>query len=141
MKKAVFVGRSQEMESLRNAITVMRETGKGSAFILEGLAGMGKTAIVQQVQRDALEQGVRFLMGAGFAIEKQTPFYAFSQILCAAANLSSNPSYGEVLALKHTYELEDEDVNALGLILPSLIKLSKGLDIKKPKGNNLVNSL
>ena len=57
--------------------------------------------------------------------EKQTPFYAFSQILCAAANLSSSPSYGEVLALKHTYELEDEDdMVAADLDMHSLILTS-----------------
>ena len=55
-------------------------------------------------------------MGTGSAIEKQTPYFAFGQILCAAANLSTSPSYGEVLALKHTYQLDEEDVNALGII-------------------------
>ena len=75
LKKAVFVGRTEEMKRLGDAVKNMREKGQGSAFILEGLAGMGKTAIVQQVQRDAEALGVRFLMGAGFAIEKQTPFF------------------------------------------------------------------
>ena len=54
--------------------------------------------------------------------EKQTPYFAFSQILCAAANLSSSPSYGEVLALKFTYQLDEDDINALGIMLPTLAK-------------------
>lgn len=119
---AVFVGREEEMIKLRAGLKRMTEEKKGSAFILEGLAGMGKSAIVWQLQRESIDQNIRYLMGTGSAIEKQTPFFAFSQILCAAANLSSSPSYGEVLALKFTYQLDEDDVNALGIILPSLAK-------------------
>ena len=39
-----------------------------------------------------------------------------------AAQLSSSPSYGEVLALKHNFDLEDEDIDAMGIILPSMVK-------------------
>ena len=81
---------------------------------------MGKSAIVQQFQRDADNEGIRFLMGAGFAIEKQTPFFAFAQIICEAASLSPSPSYGEILALKHQFDLDEDDIQALGLILPAL---------------------
>ena len=42
----VFVGRESEMNALRAALNNMLENKSGSAFILEGLAGMGKSAIV-----------------------------------------------------------------------------------------------
>ena len=64
-------------------------------------------------------------MGTGSAIEKQTPYFAFSQILCAAANMATSPSYGEVLALKYNYQLDEEDINALGIMLPSLARQDK----------------
>ena len=83
---------------------------------------MGKSAIVWQLQRESIDQNIRYLMGTGSAIEKQTPYFAFCTNLTAAANLSSSPSYGEVLALKHTYQLDEDDVNALGIMLPSLAK-------------------
>ena len=118
----VFVGRQEEMAKLRAGLKLMLNESKGSAFILEGLAGIGKSAIVWQLQREALDDNIRFLMGTGSAIEKQTPYFAFAQILCAASNLSTSPSYGEVLALKHTYELSEEEISALGIILPSLAK-------------------
>eukprot|EP00942_MAST-04A_sp_MAST-4A-sp1_P014921 g14921.t1 len=118
----VFVGRDNEMIVLRAGLKDMIEKKKGGAFILEGLAGMGKSAIVWQLQRESIDQNIRYLMGTGSAIEKQTPYFAFSQIFCAAANLSTSPSYGEVLALKHTYELDEGDINALGIMLPTLAK-------------------
>ena len=70
----------------------------------------------------SINDNVRFLMGTGSAIEKQTPYFA-GQILTAAANLSTSPSYGEVLALKFNHQLEEDDINALGIILPPLAKL------------------
>ena len=44
LKSAVFVGRAKEMKVLKENLSKMREDGKGSAVILEGLAGMGKSA-------------------------------------------------------------------------------------------------
>ena len=37
------------------------------------------------IARESIDQNIRYLMGTGSAIEKQTPYFAFSQILCAAA--------------------------------------------------------
>ena len=70
LENAVFVGRKEEMRQLRSAVATLRETSEGGAFIVEGLAGIGKSAIVQQLQRDCEDLGVRFLLGSGFAIEK-----------------------------------------------------------------------
>ncbi len=122
LDKGVFVGREAEMEVLRAGLKSMLQEKKGGAYILEGLAGMGKSAIVWQLQREAINDNVRFLMGTGSAIEKQTPYFAFGQILTAAANLSTSPSYGEVLALKFNHQLDEDDINALGIILPTLAK-------------------
>ena len=122
LKNAVFVGREEEMKILRAGLKQMTEEKKGGAYILQGLAGMGKSAIVWQLQRESIDVDVRYLMGTGSAIEKQTPYFAFSQILCAAANMATSPSYGEVLALKYNYQLDEDDVNALGIMLPSLAK-------------------
>ena len=36
--------------------------------------------------------------------------------------MATSPSYGEVLALKYNYQLDEDDVNALGIMLPSLAK-------------------
>ena len=39
---AIFVGRKNEMQQLHSAVTALRNEKKGGAFILEGLAGIGK---------------------------------------------------------------------------------------------------
>ena len=60
LASSVFVGRKKEMTILRTALKNMRENGQGSAFILEGLAGMGKSAIVWKLQKDALEEPISY---------------------------------------------------------------------------------
>ena len=69
LDQGVFVGREEEMKVLRKGLKQMLEEKKGGAYILEGLAGMGKSAIVWQLQRESIDQNVRFLMGTGSAIK------------------------------------------------------------------------
>ena len=64
----------------------------------------------------------RFFTHSSFSFV-ETPFYAFSQILCASAGLSLSPTYGEILALRHNYDLDEEDLSALGLIIPALRRI------------------
>ena len=45
--------------------------------------------------------------------------------------LSSSPSYGEVLALKFTYQLDEDYINALGIMLPSLAQKNEDGTQKK----------
>lgn len=54
-------------------------------------------------------------------LNKGKDYYAFSELFCSVTNLSSRiPSHGEVLNLKETYDLDDQDIQALSLVLPSL---------------------
>ena len=62
LDKGIFVGREGEMIILRAGLKSMLEEKKGGAYILEGLAGMGKSAIVWQLQRESIDQNVRFLI-------------------------------------------------------------------------------
>ena len=63
-------------------------------------------------------------------LNKSKDYHAFSELFCSVTNLSSRvPSHGEVLNLKDSYNLDDQDIQALSLILPSL----KRIDAKKTK--------
>ena len=54
MGETVFVGREKEMTVLRAALKQMTGKKKGGAYILEGLVGMGKSAIVWQLHENQL---------------------------------------------------------------------------------------
>ena len=108
------------MNRLRAAAKRLKEDGEGAAFILEGLAGMGKSAIVQQFQRDVDKEGIVFSWELDSPLKSKHLFCVSDHL--QAAGLSPSPSYGEILALKHQFDLDEEDVQALGLILPALLR-------------------
>ena len=116
----LFVGRTDEIRQLSKALQSLAKDNMGSAFILEGSAGMGKSAVVRQLQSLAEEMRVPCLLGAGSAIEKQTPFLAFRQMLLRATGLSDTPSYSEVVSLKKNFLVDDDDIRSLGMIIPGL---------------------
>jgi len=54
-------------------------------------------------------------------LNKGKDYHAFSELFCSVTNLSSRvPSHGEILNLKDIYALDDQDIQALSLIFPSL---------------------
>ena len=59
---AHFVGRQTEMQVLQTALEEARD-GAGSAWLLSGESGVGKSRFVEELRSDALRQGVLTLRG------------------------------------------------------------------------------
>ena len=53
----IFVGRRSELAQLAGVLSACRETGSGQTICLRGEAGIGKTRLVEEVQRTAEQQG------------------------------------------------------------------------------------
>ncbi|WP_191057620.1 adenylate/guanylate cyclase domain-containing protein [Geminicoccus harenae] len=52
-----LVGRKRELEQLRTLVVACRETGQGATIHLRGDAGIGKTRLVEELRKLALEAG------------------------------------------------------------------------------------
>jgi class 3 adenylate cyclase/tetratricopeptide (TPR) repeat protein len=52
-----FVGRRAELRLLEAALAACRETGRGQAVYVRGEAGIGKTRLIEEIQRAATEGG------------------------------------------------------------------------------------
>jgi len=52
-----FVGRRAELRLLETALAACRETGRGQAVYIRGEAGIGKTRLIEEIQRTATEIG------------------------------------------------------------------------------------
>ncbi len=76
--ETAFVGRAQELGTLEEGLTEARAS-RGSAWLLEGPAGIGKTRLVRQLQSRASPLGFEALWGYGLR-EMSTPFLLFEQI-------------------------------------------------------------
>lgn len=73
-----FVGRKREREELRSALT-RTQAGTGSAWILEGPGGIGKTRLVRWIQEIGNREG--FHTPWGYALKDvNTTFFPFQQI-------------------------------------------------------------
>lgn len=79
-----LVGRESEAEFLHQALEALAN-GHTQTLIIEGEAGIGKSHLVRQMQREAEAMKITVFTGSGDAIEKTTSYYAwrsiFSQLL------------------------------------------------------------
>jgi hypothetical protein len=98
------------------------QTGSSGLLILEGEAGMGKSRLVADLLQQARERGIRSLVGAGGAVEKSTPYHAWS------------PIFGELFQLD---ELSDTEARRAPLLerlraAPELLPLAPLLNAVLP---------
>lgn len=57
--RSAFVGREAELAQLCSILERCRESGRGGAVVLRGEAGIGKTRLVEELTRRAVEDGFR----------------------------------------------------------------------------------
>ena len=85
-------GREHERELLRGYFDDLR-AGAGGLVLIGGEAGIGKTALVEDLARDIDERDVRLLQGACFDLETSPPFSVWRAI---AAALPGTPAPAEL---------------------------------------------
>jgi ATP/maltotriose-dependent transcriptional regulator MalT len=91
----VLVGRDEEARLLRAALTAAG-TGRGSTVFLAGEAGIGKSRLVREVTRTAMESGLAVLAGRAVAGGAPTPFRPFAEALTSAGRAGRLPSSEEL---------------------------------------------
>ena len=92
-------------------------------MVIEGEAGIGKSRLVEDLVEQSQTSGVLTLMGAGDAIEKSTPYYAWRPVFSQVFNLEVLPDDHEarrnyfINRLQHDPELLDR-APLLDAVLP-----------------------
>lgn len=71
--------RGAELDVLRSCLEDVRE-GEGRLLVIEGEAGIGKTALVQVACSEAKRAGMRVLTGRGTQLERDFPFALVRQL-------------------------------------------------------------
>jgi DNA-binding SARP family transcriptional activator len=71
-KKAVFVGRDDQLRLLRDAVTDVA-VGRGGSIWIDGGPGSGKSALIAQGLRDATRRGCRVGSGVGDELAQRMP--------------------------------------------------------------------
>ena len=107
LQAATFIGRDVELSQLVDALEMARHDNSGSAWLVGGESGMGKTRLLEELRTFALVQGVTVLRGQAVA-GGGLPFHAWREPL-------------RRLALTDT--MEDIEVSILKDIVPDIEQL------------------
>jgi len=77
---AALLGRDRELASLA-AMLDHAASGTGSALLIQGEAGIGKTALLAQARQEAAQRDMLTLACSGVRSEAGLPFAALHQLL------------------------------------------------------------
>ena len=87
-----MLGRDRELGLLRGLVDRAQE-GTSGVLVLHGVAGAGKTALLDQLAREASERGLTVLRATGVASESTVAFSGLAELLrLIAPRLSALPS-------------------------------------------------
>jgi class 3 adenylate cyclase len=78
--QAAIVGRNAERMLLSDQIQRLLRSEESGVVVIEGEAGIGKSRLVEELQRQAQVLGVNSLVGFGDAIEKSRPYHAWRDL-------------------------------------------------------------
>jgi class 3 adenylate cyclase/tetratricopeptide (TPR) repeat protein len=126
-----IVGRASERATLLERVRALEE-GTSGLVVIDGEPGIGKSRLLADLLQRAQARGLRSLAGAGDAIEKITPYYAwrpiFTQLLGLAgiddleerrarvlARLPADPALARLAPLLNSVlplEMPDNDLSA-----------------------------
>lgn len=105
----MLIGREAELNTLREALG-RAELGEGSAILISGESGIGKTALVEAFKEYAGTQNVKVLAGAASADSAQ-PFLVFSKAL---EGITDSPLFEEQ---EYTHFLKIFAINHAGILV------------------------
>ncbi|MFD7813914.1 ATP-binding protein [Streptomyces sp. NPDC059785] len=108
------IGRDEELRLLRGLLT-NAATGNGSALLISGSAGVGKSALLRRLSADAAAQHFRVLRTSGVETEQWLPFAALQLLLQPASReieklpaphrLALSGAFGATEAEPHIYRV------------------------------------
>jgi DNA-binding NarL/FixJ family response regulator len=84
-------GREPQVEALRGQLDALL-AGRGGTVLVSGLAGMGKTALLDAAETMARELGIRVFRGGGDAAARVIPFGPLLEALMSAPDAPVDPA-------------------------------------------------
>jgi DNA-binding CsgD family transcriptional regulator len=84
-------GRQVEVETLRSRLCALH-AGRGGTVLVTGLAGMGKTVLLEAAEAMAREQGIKVVRGNGGAAARVTPLGPLLDALAPVPGAPAGPA-------------------------------------------------
>lgn len=134
-KQVPMVGRALEMQALQDALTAARN-GAATAIAVTGEPGIGKTRLLEETVRRAVELGFQVFEGRGTELERALPYAVVIDALDEPASS---------LRRSELRDLGRDNIAELGRLLPALstwaTPLRTTLQIERHRCHRAVRSL
>lgn len=91
-QRTELIGRISERTTMVDRLQALLRGVPRNNLVIEGIAGIGKSRLVEEFLHQAKNLGIRTLMGSGDAIEKSTPYHAWRPVFSQLFNLDSFPN-------------------------------------------------
>ena len=78
--KTELIGRQEEKTMIAGALQELQRGAALQTIIFHGEAGIGKSRLTEELTRQVSLQGVKFFMGAGDSMEKNSPYFAWRMV-------------------------------------------------------------
>src|ERR687892_1969791 len=111
-----LVGRAEELGGLDDALAELAQ-GRSAAIELVGEPGIGKTRLLSELARRAIERGQLVLSGRAAELERDLPFWVFVDAL---------DEYVEGIEPRRLEFLDDDTRAELSHVFPSLSAPAEG---------------
>ncbi|MFD8813772.1 ATP-binding protein, partial [Streptomyces sp. NPDC059627] len=117
-----MIGRGKELRTLRGLLADAA-AGHGSALLVHGAAGVGKSALLRAVGAEAAESGFKVLRTSGVEPEQWLPFAALQLLLQPVAGGMKDLSAPHRLALSGAFSARDTEpeIYRVGLAVLELL--------------------
>ncbi|WP_406431210.1 AAA family ATPase [Streptomyces sp. NBC_00631] len=117
-----MIGRDKELRTLRELLADAA-AGHGSALLIHGAAGVGKSALLRTVGAEAVESGFKVLRTSGVEPEQWLPFAALQMLLQPVARGVKDLSEPHRLALSGAFSASDTEpeIYRVGLAVLELL--------------------
>jgi tetratricopeptide (TPR) repeat protein len=102
-RHSALVDREQERALIGRRIEALAQQGERAAIVVEGDAGIGKSALAAEAARLAERAGVRVLTAAADAVERATGYYAWRPVFADVLGLDgeADPARLQSIVLEH----------------------------------------
>ena len=114
-----LVGRARELSILREALGAA-QAGTGALLLLSGEAGIGKTALAEQIGRASLAAGGQFVVGRSFELPEPPPYGPWRELIGQLGRIAPSfvashelpGPFGDAVA-RNTHQLQRAIVDAV----------------------------
>ncbi|MFF3131996.1 ATP-binding protein [Streptomyces mirabilis] len=117
-----MIGRDKELRTLRRLLADAA-AGHGSAMLIHGAAGVGKSALLRTIGAEAIESGFKVLRTSGVEPEQWLPFAALQMLLQPVAHGMKDLSAPHRSALSGAFGVRDTEpeIYRVGLAVLELL--------------------